>query len=57
MGKTREGTDWGEVEIKSAALNLFLLDIQEDALTVLNAVRRMDCKRPREIIVTSSRKL
>ena len=57
MGKTREGTDWGEVEIKSAALNLFLLDIQEDALTVVNAVRRMDCKRPREIIVTSSWKL
>lgn len=34
-----------------AALDFFLLDIQKDALIVVNAVRIMDCGESREIIV------
>lgn len=36
-----------------AALDFFLLDIQKDALIVVNAVRIMDCGESREIIVSS----
>lgn len=38
MDNTVVETDCGDVDIKNAALNLFLLDIQEDRLTMVNAV-------------------